>query len=341
MTSAVCTLFEGDYHFGVGALANSLYAHGFRGTIYAGYRGPLPPWVGGANAETLKPEKLKEGSVPKDRGQKSEPTSDLRPPTSGFTDFSPAEGLTLRFIPLTTKIHLTNYKPDFMLEIWEKHCPQAEAMFYFDPDITIKCRWTFFEEWIEAGVAVCADINPSMPNNHPIRYAWRKILTPHGLQFRNQFETYFNCGFVGVDARDRIFLKAWQQIQSLMKNCGVDFQSLGVGDRTFPFTCRDQDALNITCMATEQKISPLGQDGMDFQHGGGGYIMSHAIGSMKPWNKPFMRTVLRRASPPSRADKEFFKHVETPIRLYSPATLSFKKLFLLAASFLGRFMRNI
>jgi hypothetical protein len=126
-----------------------------------------------------------------------------------------------------------------------------------------------------------------------------------------------------------------------MQKNGADFQSLGVGDRTFPFTCRDQDALNITCMVTTQKISPVGQDGMDFQHGGGGYIMSHAVGSGKPWNKQFVRTVFRRATAPSRADKEFFQNVEFPIRLYPSAVLRIKRLSLLTASCLGRFMRSL
>jgi hypothetical protein len=311
MTSAICTLFEGDYHFGVGALANSLYAHGYHGTIYAGYRGPLPPWVSGA----------------KDFGD--------------FTEVVPAEGLILRFIPLTTKIHLTNYKPDFMSEVWEHHCPQADALFYFDPDITIKCRWAFFEEWTEAGVAVCQDINATMADNHPIRHAWRKLLEPLSLEFHNRFETYFNGGFVGLSVRDKAFLNAWQQVQTSMQKFGVDFQSLGVGDRTYPFTCRDQDALNIACMVTRQAVSPMGQDGMDFQNGGGGYIMSHAVGSGKPWNKPLIRKLLRRAAPPSRADKEFFKNVVTPIRLYPSASLALKRFQLLTASFLGRFIRNM
>jgi len=311
MTSAICTLFEGGYHYGVGALANSLYTRGFRGTIYTGYRGPLPFWI----TETKSAD--------------------------GLIKFSPAPGLTLLFVPVNAKVHLTNYKPDFMLEVWEKFCPEAEAVFYFDPDITVKSRWEFFEEWVEAGVAVCQDINGSMADNHPIRHAWRKHFQPQGVQFNHRFDTYFNGGFVGVCRRDRDFLKDWLQIQSLMQKSGVDFQSLGVGDRTFPFTCRDQDALNIACMVTQQNVSPTGQDGMDFQYGGGGYIMSHAIGNPKPWNKRFLAIFFRRAAAPSRADKEHFRAVEFPIRLYSPSELWFKRFSLLTASFLGRFMRNI
>jgi hypothetical protein len=309
VTSAVCTLFEKDYHYGVGALANSLYAQGFRGTIYAGYRGAIAPWITGAKEY------------------------------DGFTEFTPADGLTLLFIPLTTTIHLTNYKPDFMLQVWEKHCPQAEAFFYFDPDITIKCRWGFFEEWVEAGVSLCQDVNGSMPDNHPIRHAWKKLLQPCGLKFCNRFENYFNCGFVGLCTADRPFLNEWRRVQSLMQTCGADFQSIGFGDRTYPFTCRDQDALNITCMVTEQKISPMGQDGMDFQQGGGGYVMSHAAGGTKPWRKQMLLNTIVKGSPPSSADKSFYSFVRHPISVFSGGGFPFlKKLDLRLASAIGRYI---
>jgi hypothetical protein len=307
MTSAICTLFARDYHFGLGALTNSLYAHGYRGIIFAGYDGALPPWSKNLDAKT------------------------------GYSDFNVAEGLTIRFIEMPPKVNHVYYKPDFMLGILREHCPEARAIFFFDPDIIIKCRWTFFEEWVEAGVAVCADVNASMPDNHPIRHAWRRILQPHGLKFRNSFENYFNGGFVGVTVTNVSFLADWQRAQVLVQECGSDTQ-FKLADRTLPFTCRDQDALNIACMATENPVSPVGQDGMDLQHGGGGYVMSHALGSVKPWNKPFIRTLLLRGVSPSRTDRLFFRYVKFPIRLYPSAVFACKHFLLLTASFLGRFM---
>jgi hypothetical protein len=310
MNSVVCTLFEGSYHFGVGALANSLYAGGYRGVIYAGYRGALPPWAAGG------------------------PTRD------GVAEYSPAPGLTLRFLPLATTAHLTNFKPDFMLSLWQDHCPQADALFYFDPDITVIAGWPFFESWVAAGVAVCADINPSMPAQHPLRHAWKQFYQPHGIVFHRELDLYFNGGFIGVHRRHAEFLRCWQGLQVLMASEIGGMQNVNLRDRTYLFHKTDQDAMNVAVMASECPISPMGQDGMDLQPGGGGYVMSHAVGGQKPWKKPFLRTLFQRGWPPSRADRMYFRHVETPIRLFSAPSLVNRRSSLLLAAALGRFLGN-
>jgi hypothetical protein len=77
---------------------------------------------------------------------------------------------------------------------------------------------------------------------------------------------------------------------------------------------------------------------MDFVHGGGFCIMTHAAGgSVKPWRKKMLWSALR-AIPPRRADKAFLRYADSPIRLYSPLRLSLKKLDLLAGSALGRYI---
>jgi hypothetical protein len=308
-SSSVCTLFEGDYHYGVGALSNSLYVHGFRGTIYAGYRGPLPQWV----------------TVSKE--------------CDGFTEFAPIDGLTLRFIPVDTSVHFATYKADFMLETWQNRCPQAEALYYFDPDITIKCRWTFFEEWAKVGVALCADINHCMHANHPIRYAWKQFCIPHGIECRRDLDIYFNSGFVGVASLDKNFLVLWRTIMRMIGESVGGLDKMILADRSQKFCPLDQDALNIASMVTEAQISPMGQDGMDFQNGGGGYVMSHAVGPSKPWAKRMLSNMLLRGKPPSRADKSFYSFAMHPIPVFSPVSLPARKLDLLLASAIGRYIR--
>src|SRR5208283_834119 len=308
MDSVICTLFERDYHYGVGALVNSLYHHGFRGTVYAGYRGVLPPWASAARRQ--------------DR----------------YAELSVAPQLLLRFIPLSTTSHLTNYKPDFMLSLWDDYCPQAGAMFYFDPDILLQCRWSFFEEWIRFGVAVCADLNPLFPADHPRRHAWREYFEPHGVRFIRPQSTAFNAGFVGLSKPHRNFLKTWQRLLQLMEPAIGGMQHWDIGDRSFLFHSTDQDAFDAATMVCEEPLSPAGLEGMDYNHGGGFCFMTHAAGgSVKPWAKKMLLSALR-AMPPRRTDKAFFRYADAPIRLYSPLRLGLKKLDLLAGSALGRYI---
>jgi hypothetical protein len=232
MNSAVCTLFGGDYHYGVGALANSLYAHGFRGTIFAGYDEPLPTWA--KNMEKH----------------------------DGYFQFNVTDGLSIRFIYLEPGVHFSNYKPDFMLEVWEKHCPQAEALFYFDPDITIKCRWSFFEEWVGYGIALVQDItNSDMPDNHPIRCAWKHHAATLGLVIQRPLSQYFNGGFVGITRSHMSALELWKRLQQSLNSIGIDTSIMMPADgRSNAFGARDQDMMNIMAMTTEHPLSTIGPE---------------------------------------------------------------------------------
>jgi len=297
MTSAICTLFEGNYHYGVGALANSLYRNGFRGTVYAGYRGILPPW-----AQPLVSTEY--GSI-----------------------FQVADGMTLHFIPLGTNYHLTNYKPDFMLSLLNGAAADTEAIFYFDPDITVTTPWSFFEEWIGAGVAVCEDVNSPLPLYHPRRAAWRNYFSGYGISLSPKEPWYVNGGFVGVHQRDFEFLSLWKRIQEAMADAigGLEKSafknSLMAEDKLgphFAFNRTDQDALNAAVEAAQMTISILPKSGMGFDYGMN--VMYHALGSPKPWEPLRIGDILRGIGK-SLSFSNFVENCSAPIQVLSEVTL--------------------
>ncbi len=303
MKATVCTLFEGHYHYGVAALVNSLYARGFRGTVWAGYRGALPEWAGG-------------GAV-----------------------LEVGEGLTLRFVPLTTEAHFTNYKAAFALEILERLEPQAGGVFYFDPDIVVSGRWSFFEEWIEYGVALCEDSTSPMSESHPIRGAWRKFAAARGLALHPRGSQYVNGGFIGVARSQIALLRTWSRILDWVK------EEIGTAgnfnwadkDRTFAFYRNDQDALNIAIEADATPVSIVGRDGMGF--GGGGYLMYHSLGAPKPWRKRFLWEAIK-GWPPTSADKAFLASSDGPIAACSAGELAAKRCAAWIAGAICRIVRK-
>ena len=310
--SAVCTLFEGHYHYGVGALVNSLYRHGFRGVVWVGYRGDLPAWARAA-----------------------------RRTPSGY-DLEVAPGCIVRFLPLQTEIFFSNYKPYFMLDLWDHYGLEAERLFYFDPDIVIKCRWSFFEEWVDTGVALCLDgAYAHMPATHPFRRQWQAFACRHGLQVRRCPDEYYNGGFIGVRREHRALLEAWRTLMEAVREEGINitsfknFEGYNIGDRSHPFYVADQDMLNLSVMVTDVPLSVMGTDAMDFT--GAGFTMSHAVDAPKPWKKNFLWLLLKRGRLPVLADAEFLKYIDGPIRLYSPLHLRLKRLNYLASKAVGTF----
>jgi len=322
MTQVVCTLFEGDYHFGVAALANSLYRNGYRGAIYAGYRGAMPPWC-----------------------PMSETASILQ--WTGAYTLTVADGLKIHLLPLTTNYHLTNYKPDFMLSLLSGPAQHAEAIFYFDPDIVVASNWIFFEKWINCGVALCEDVNSPMPKNHPHRVGWRGYFIPLGMLLSFKESTYANGGFVGLRSQDTAFLTIWKEIQEGMSAAigGLNRSSLkgpGLPDEITnyhsPFSKTDQDALNAAVEAYSGDVSFVGKEGMAFKNGNA--IMPHAVGTAKPWDINLLARALNGHGP-RVVDRAYWKvALDGPIVFHARSLAKRKVIAISIAAFIGRFYRR-
>jgi len=322
MSFAVCTLFEVDYHYGVAALTNSLYRHGYRGPVYAGYRGILPKWC--ANAEDNN-----------DLGWK------------GARTLNVANGIEIHFLPLDTPYHFTNYKPDFLLQLLETVSKKADRIFYFDPDIVIMAPWPFFLEWVNYGLALCEDVNSPLDEYHPRRAAWRNYFGEKNvsLQFKNP--VYVNGGFIGVSTKNRDFLSIWKTVQELMAPAvgGLNCAAINGGAEVLlaargpfsPFGKTDQDALNASLEAWDGAVSFLGKEGMAFKSGAS--AMAHALGQPKPWKKNFIASAFegRIVTTP---DKIFWLNINAPIKPYRDSYVKYKKACILITAFVGRFYRR-
>ena len=313
MYTSICTLFEGHYHFGVAALTNSLYRQGFRGSVYAGYRGELPSW---SNAATE--------------------NHSLAWP--GCRTLKAAEGLQLHFMPLDTDYHLTNYKPDFMLALWQLLSEEAESLFYFDPDIVVTTPWPVFEEWVGCGVALCKDVNSPLARNHPMRIAWRRYFGEKNFALSFKESIYANGGFVGVSKQNMSFLSTWKSIQEAMAPAiGGLARSAFTGSDPSPFDPfgkTDQDALNAAVEAWDGTMSFLGKEAMAFEPGS--KIMSHALGKRKPWLiEPLAQAVAGRR--PRSADSDYWQLANGEIVSQPLGLVKRKLLAIKVASLISRF----
>jgi hypothetical protein len=307
MNSVVVTLFEGDHHLGAAALINSLHAAGFAGTVVCGYRGALPPWA--------------------------EASSRL-------------ENVAVEFIALTTTAHLTNHKPEFLLRVWADLHPAAARLFYFDPDIVLKARWSFFEEWADYGVALVEDVNSPLSETHPRRGAWRHCLAVRRKRVRRETSHYVNGGFIGITRAQQGFLHEWHEAMKLVgEEIGGLERSMfsfaaGATDMAspeYPFSKTDQDALNIAVMAGSQPVSVMGSEAMDFRPGG--WTLSHAIGPEKPWRKKLIRAALAGRAP-TPSDHAFWAHAVSPLPVFTARDAAWRRATLACACLVSRFYRR-
>ncbi|HEX8378074.1 MAG TPA: hypothetical protein VF602_09655 [Pedobacter sp.] len=318
MRSIVCTQFEGDYHYGAAALINSLYKAGFRGELYAGYKGELPYWA----------SKSKESTILDDTNH----------------TLQVAEGLQVNFIKIKSSSHLTNYKPDFMKLILDGPGRNAEGIYYFDSDIVVRAPWSYFETWVEYGIAVCEDLNSPIPKDHPLRRGWRDFFKNAGINLNFKDATYVNGGFVGLRREDFDFIDVWIKIQNAMSTVigGLENSQFNKMSTVSPYLKRpygifsktDQDALNASIETWEKCVSFIGLEGMGFKSGVS--LMSHALGPIKPWSAKPIRRALSGHSP-RQVDRDYLMVSQFPIRLYSRTTVVIRYYKILLATFISRF----
>lgn len=311
MKTAVCTLYEGDYHFGVGALINSLTANGFTGDIYVGYRGMLPPWLKNSQKKNIE-------------GWKN--TSSLQLPN----------GSNVYFLYLDTAMHFTNYKPQFLIDLTINACKDYEALAYFDPDIVVCRNWNYFEDWMQYGVAVVHDIIMNdMPATHPLRRNWELIASNKGLTVINPIHSYINAGFCGLKKQYWEFPHLWNQLLDVAwSQFNANPAKLKTHPRPNPFFYPDQDSFNIALMTFNGSISELGPEAMGFKYGV--VAMAHAVGSPKPWERNIFRSFLK-SDLPKLADKKYWQYAKGLIQLYPNYLVAIFRFKLSLASFFGRF----
>jgi len=314
----LCTLFDNDYHLGAAALFNSAVHQGFKGLLVAGYRGALPPW-----AEHASPTPAAFGLEAK--------------------TLAVAEGVTLLLVRLDTDMHLTNYKPWFMLDIFEHLAPSV--LYYMDCDICIAQPWGYFDDWASCGVALCEDINSPIHRHHPKRIGWRRAFEPQGFRMEYRGPYYVNGGLVGLERKNLAFLKTWRSLTEIMFEvigggrvakiqAGEAYKSKGFGEC---FEASDQDALNATIEACpDVPVSLLDRAAMGFQPGLP--VAPHALLIDKPWRRNYLKW-LSRGHPPREVDRLFWRYVDGPIRILQREAPGKRRVIQFAKG-VGRFYRR-
>jgi hypothetical protein len=224
-----------------------------------------------------------------------------------------------------------------MLELLANQAHGCEYLWYFDPDIFLRCNWSHFDRWRHHGIALCEEIvNYHLSENDPLRYQWMEFGTGMGLREPRVLNRYFNSGMVGVAPLHADLLHLWKRILEAIGTIGIEQKVFMPGDREMPFHSMDQDALNMAAMYTTHPLTTMGPEAMGFIPSG--FTMYHAVGR-KPWRGSLLLRALA-GLPPSNAAKFFFTQVSSPIRAYSPLRLCAKQLACSIAAFIGRFYRR-
>ncbi|TDQ09986.1 hypothetical protein [Pedobacter metabolipauper] len=299
------TLAENDYFLGVAALINSMVKHGTYGDkMIVGYRGDLPKWL-----------------------------PSLSPSRNGQS-FMLSNNFEVEFVPVIGSLHMVHEKPKWFRYLTEVLEPGSDEYFFFDSDILIINRMSFFGEWVKQGVALCEDVNYDMGLTHPIRKQWVELCQQNEKNVTNQLSRYINSGFLGWTKETSDFVVDWDECSMIMAKISGDMKKFRVNDRTKVVLSTNQDSLNMAAMVTKCPLSVIGPAAMGFHFGL--KLMLHPLGP-KPWTRKFFKEFLM-GIPVRSADVMFWEVLGTgELRPYSKGFIQRKKLVIKLVRFLTRF----
>ncbi|MEO6722058.1 MAG: hypothetical protein ABIN67_16955 [Ferruginibacter sp.] len=274
------SLAENHYFLGLAALINSVVKNGsYIDKIVIGYRGTLPTWL-----------------------------PPLQVTKKGHSCFLKS-GLEMELILLKNNFHMVHEKPRWFKHLTEVLEPDATEFFFFDSDIVVINRMSFFGEWVKEGIALCEDVNNDMNNNHPIRKQWATMAAEDGCTVNNKcIDRYYNSGFLGWSRDHAGFIDDWVRSFTILSKKSGDMTQFRVHDRTHTVLSANQDSLNLAAMITAMPVSTIGPEAMGFRYGLS--LMSHPIGD-KPWKRSFIKDFLL-GIPPRMSDVIFWENVCGP-----------------------------
>ena len=300
------SLVEKSYFYGLSALVNSMVKFGtYFDKIVVGYRGKLPAWLPALS------------------------------PSKNGCSFKTSKGFEVEFVEIDGGYNMVHEKPNWLNHLVNDLEPGAEEYCFFDSDLIILNRMSFFGEWIKKGVALCEDINGDMADNHPIRLEWKRLATAQGLEIRNTTSRYYNSGFIGWRNGDSEFVREWLKCFNILKEIAGNLKAARPQDRTFTVLTANQDSLNVTYMITNCSLSTIGKDAMGFDYGM--KLMAHPIGKRKPWRRKYIREFLA-GYPPEAVDLHYWKAaISADLKPYSRFHVQYKITICKALKALSRF----
>ncbi|PPK87531.1 hypothetical protein CLV84_0474 [Neolewinella xylanilytica] len=303
------TLAERDYFLGFAALLNSVVHYGtYVDKVIVGYRGELPEWL-----------------------------PPLRVSNHG-REFTTPEGLPVELVELSGSKHMVHEKPKWFAHVSDVLAPDATEYFFFDSDIIINTRMSFFGEWVAEGIGICGDVNFLFDPTHPIRLKWAKLAEANGLTVRNQIHGFYNSGFLAWTQEQKPFIADWNRAFSILAPKSGDMKQFRVFDRTAMVQSTNQDSFNLAMMITEVPLSVIGPEAMSFINGM--QLMFHPIGA-KPWKRDFGKDFLQGRAP-RQADIQFWRHVNGTALQPLPVAKANRTLkYSRALRWLGRFYHRL